>query len=128
VSLESEHLHPNRGWALIREGGSFTPHEINHLEECNQCSEWLSVFGELSSKSGSGFGLENPFYVAVDEHVSLERGSVLIREGLRPTAAELGHLQYCQTCNEWLTRFAESVRKAGFDVTLKIPPYESPQG
>jgi hypothetical protein len=125
--LESEHLHPNRGWALIRDGGSFTPQEINHLEECDQCSEWLSVFGQLSSKSGPGFGLENPFYVAVDEHVSLERGSGIIREGLRPTAAELGHLHYCRTCNEWLTSFAEIARKAGFNVTFKIPPCESPR-
>jgi predicted anti-sigma-YlaC factor YlaD len=125
--LESEHLHPNRGWALIREGGSFTPQEIHHLEECDQCSEWLSTFGQLSSKSGPGFGLENPFYVSVDEHVSLERGSGLIREGLRPTAAELGHLQYCRACNEWLTSSAETARKAGVNVTLKIPPYETPQ-
>lgn len=46
------HLHPHRGWALIRDDGKFTPEEIDHLNQCAQCHGWLTKFTSLARESG----------------------------------------------------------------------------
>jgi hypothetical protein len=50
--MTDEHLHPHRGWALIRDDGELTPAEIKHLERCSQCHSWLAKFTSLARKSG----------------------------------------------------------------------------
>jgi hypothetical protein len=121
--LPDEHLNPNRGWAVIHEGGSFTPDEVAHLKDCEQCSDWVSLFAELSRKSlDSAIDLERPFVVSLDAHLTPDRGWSLIRERKTLTLAEIGHLHYCKICNTWLTSFVTIARKAGFPISFEVPP------
>jgi hypothetical protein len=50
--MADEHLHPHRGWALIRDDGRLTPEEIEHLQKCTQCHSWLTKFTSLARESG----------------------------------------------------------------------------
>ena len=50
--MAEEHLHPHRGWALIRDSGQFTPEEIEHLKSCAGCNGWLTKFSNLARESG----------------------------------------------------------------------------
>jgi hypothetical protein len=46
------HLHPNRGWALIRDKGKLSPEEIEHLRSCATCNFWLEKFCGLARNAG----------------------------------------------------------------------------
>ena len=50
--MPEEHLHPHRGWALIRDNGQLTPEEVDHLKSCESCNSWLSKFTNLARESG----------------------------------------------------------------------------
>ena len=50
--MPEEHLHPHRGWALIRDNGQLTPEEVDHLKSCESCNGWLSKFTNLARESG----------------------------------------------------------------------------
>jgi predicted anti-sigma-YlaC factor YlaD len=119
--LGDEHLHPNRGWTLIRDSGRFTPAEIAHLKDCSQCSEWIALFAELARKAGFIFDFGSPGPFAPKEHLSPERGWSLIRDRRDLTSAETGHLRYCPSCNEWLSSFAAIARRSGFAISFEIP-------
>ena len=124
--MSDEHLNPNRGWTLIRDGGQFTPAEITHLNTCEQCNEWLSLFIYLARKAGFRLDFEVPFFfLAEDRHLTAGRAWSLIRDGGQLTLPETGHLYYCLVCNDWLTRFAATARSAGFIITFEIPPCDS---
>jgi len=124
-----EHLNPNRGWTLIRDGGRFTNSEIAHLRECQQCSDWLSRFTELARNAGFKLHLDSPFFfIAEDRHLTAGRAWALIRDGGQLTLPEVGHLHYCRVCHEWLSRFVMAARTAGFVVMLEIPPCDSQRG
>jgi predicted anti-sigma-YlaC factor YlaD len=42
-----------RGWALVRDRGSLTAVEVEHLKECPSCNAWMRSF--LSRARNSGF-------------------------------------------------------------------------
>jgi uncharacterized protein YuzB (UPF0349 family) len=125
--LPEEHLHPNRVWSLIRDGAPLAPHETEHLQHCTQCSEWLSVFTNLAQNAGSTPEMEAPFTVEVDKHFAPERGLALIRDRGKLTPAEYGHLLHCRICNTWICGLVAMARKAGFSITLEIPPCDMPE-
>ena len=58
--MADEHLHPNRGWALIRDKGQFTLAETEHLQACEVCHDWILSFAELARKSGFTISFEIP--------------------------------------------------------------------
>jgi hypothetical protein len=127
--MSGEHLNPNRGWTLIRDGGRFTSAEVAHLKDCEQCSEWLSLFADLARNAGFKPDLDGPFFfIAEDRHLTAGRAWALIRDGGQLTLPETGHLHYCQVCNEWLSKFAAAARTAGFVVLFEIPPCDSQRG
>jgi predicted anti-sigma-YlaC factor YlaD len=119
--LSDEHLHPNRGWTLIRDNGRITLAEIAHLKDCSQCSEWIALFAELARKAGFVVDFGSPSSFAPKEHLSPERGWALIRDRGQLTSSETEHLRYCQSCNEWLSSFVANARKSGFTITFEIP-------
>jgi predicted anti-sigma-YlaC factor YlaD len=124
--LSDKHLNPNRGWTLIRDGGHFTPAEIEHLKHCEQCSEWLSLFADLARSAGFKPDLDEAFFfIAEDRHLTAGRAWSLIRDRGQLTLPETGHLYYCSVCNDWLSRFAATARRAGFFITFEIPPCDS---
>src|SRR6185436_15275640 len=124
--MSDEHLHPNRGWTLIRDGGQFTPAEVAHLKDCEQCSEWLSLFANLARSAGFEPDFQNPFvYLEEDHHLTAGRAWSLIRDRGQLTLAEIGHLYTCQLCNDWLSKFVSTARRAGFPISFEIPPCDS---
>src|SRR5882672_5198752 len=123
--MSDKHLNPNRGWTLIRDGGQFSPQEIDHLKECEQCSEWLALFSDLARGAGFKPEFQLPFFVAEDQHLTAGRAWSLIRDKGQLAAPETGHLYYCKVCNDWLTNFAAAARNAGFDIKFEIPPCDS---
>jgi predicted anti-sigma-YlaC factor YlaD len=123
--MTDEHLHPNRGWTLIRDGEAFSPEEIVHLKDCPQCSEWISLFADLARNDSSSPSSSSPFFVSVDEHISPDRGWLLIRDSGQLTEPEVGHLYCCSVCNDWITTFTRLARKAGFRISFDIPPCDS---
>jgi hypothetical protein len=54
------HLHPNRGWALIRDRGKLSPEETEHLRTCLSCNFWLAKFSSLARKAGFPITFEIP--------------------------------------------------------------------
>src|SRR5436190_7489576 len=122
--MTTEHLYPHRGWTLLRDGGQFTPEEAIHLKDCETCTDWVIVFGELARHAAESSNLESPFVVTLDEHLTAERGWALIRDRGNLTLAEIGHLYQCRICNGWLASFASLAKKAGFPILFDIPEYE----
>ena len=61
-TVVDEHIHPHRGWALIRDGGAFTQIEFAHLEGCHACHDWLVTFVSLARKVGFHISFEIPPY------------------------------------------------------------------
>jgi len=59
--------------------------------------------------------------ISLHQHLPSRRGLALILHGERLTATEVGHLEECATCNEWLVTFTGLARKAGFPITFRIP-------
>jgi hypothetical protein len=57
---KDEHITSDRGWALIRDRGELTMHELSHLEYCKMCNDWLSTFVRLARKSGFVISFEIP--------------------------------------------------------------------
>jgi hypothetical protein len=60
--------------------------------------------------------------ISHNQHLPSRRGLALILHGERLTTTEIGHLEQCATCNEWLVTFTGLARKAGFPITFRIPP------
>src|SRR5688572_10358492 len=112
--MPEEHLQPNRGWTLVQDAGEFTPAEIKHLNNCQECTDWLQLFADLAVNAGIDFEVDARFIVEADKHLSPERGIALIRDGGSLVATEQGHLLRCDRCNAWLSDLAAIARKAGF--------------
>jgi hypothetical protein len=126
--MSDEHLNPSRGWTLIRDGGKFTSAEVAHLQDCEQCNEWLSLFADLARNAGFKPDFNGPFlFFAEDRHLTPGRAWSLIRDRGQLTLPETGHLYYCLACNDWLSRFVAIARCAGFVVTFEIPPCDCPR-
>jgi hypothetical protein len=119
-----EHLQPNRGWTLLRDAGQFTPAEIKHLNNCQECTDWLGLFADLALNAGIAFDVDSSFIVQVDQHMEPERGLALIRDGGKLDPAEQGHLLRCCHCNSWLSGLAASARKAGLTIAFEVPPWD----
>jgi hypothetical protein len=119
-----EHLDPNSGWTVLRDGGQFSPEEITHLKDCEQCAEWLSMFGKMANNAESIQTVEQPFLVAIDAHLTVERGWALVRDRGTLAPAETAHLHCCKTCNVWLASFLIIARRAGFPISFQIPQLE----
>lgn len=60
------------------------------------------------------------------DHITSDRGWTMIRDRGEPTPPEMTHLEYCKTCNDWLSTFVELARKSGFVVAFEIPEYREP--
>jgi hypothetical protein len=56
------HMHPHRGWTLIRDAGDLTREESTHLECCHACHEWLVSFVTLARNAGFHISFEVPQY------------------------------------------------------------------
>jgi hypothetical protein len=54
------HLHPNRGWALIRDRGKLSTEETEHLRTCPSCNFWLAKFSSLARNAGFPISFEIP--------------------------------------------------------------------
>jgi hypothetical protein len=120
--MSEQHLNPSRGWTLIRDSGHFTPAELHHLQNCEQCCEWVALFSNLARSAGFKTELEIPcFFIAEDKHLTAGRAWSLIRDGGQLTLQETGHLYCCALCNDWLSRFVATARGAGFVITFEIP-------
>jgi hypothetical protein len=124
--MSDMHLHPNRGWTTIRDGSQFTPEETAHIQTCPECEKWISILREVISTSASGTESDAPFFVVADEHITAERGWLLIRDRLKFEPHEEAHLRYCHRCNDWLTTFTQFARRAGFVIAFEIPPCDTP--
>ena len=124
--MPDEHMHPNRGWTLLRDGRQFTPDEIDHVDHCHECAEWLALFADLALNFSNNFDVDTPFIVEVDQHLGPERGVVLIRDQGKLSPAEQGHLIRCHLCNTWLCGLAAIARKAGFSIAFEIRPWSCP--
>jgi hypothetical protein len=61
-TMMEKHIHPHRGWALIRDGGVLTREEFKHLEYCHACHDWLVTFVTLARKAGFHITFEVPQY------------------------------------------------------------------
>ena len=59
--------------------------------------------------------------ISLNQHLPSRRGLALILHGERLTATEVGHLEECATCNEWLVTFTGLARKVGFPISFRIP-------
>lgn len=59
--------------------------------------------------------------ISLNQHLPSRRGLALVLHGERLTATEVGHLEECATCNEWLVTFTGLARKAGFPINFRIP-------
>jgi hypothetical protein len=126
--MSEQHLHPNRAWILIRDGGQFSPQEVDHLQKCEQCSEWISMFADLARNAGFKLQFnESFFFIAEDQHMTAGRAWSLIRDKGQLTMPETGHLYYCKVCNGWLTGFVAAARSAGFKISFEVPPCDSPR-
>jgi predicted anti-sigma-YlaC factor YlaD len=123
-TMPDEHVHPNRGWTLLRDAGEFTPAEINHLNNCRECTDWLALFADLAVNAGLHFEVDARFIVDVDQHLRPERGVELIRDGGALISAEQGHLLRCSRCNAWLSGLASIARRSGFTVKFEVPPWD----
>jgi hypothetical protein len=119
--MPDEHLQPNRGWTLLRDAGQFTPVEIDHIEKCRECADWLTLFSDLALSPDVEFDVDSHFILEVDRHLDPERGVALIRNGGKLGVAEQGHLLRCCLCNNWLASLASLARKAGFVVGFEVP-------
>ena len=123
---KEQHLNPNRGWTLIRDGGQFTADEVAHLQDCRQCSEWVAMFADLARNAGFKTDLDGVcVFIAEDRHLTAGRAWSLIRDRGQLSLPERGHLHYCVICNEWLARFVAAARSAGFVTYIEIPPCDS---
>jgi hypothetical protein len=59
------------------------------------------------------------------EHLSATRGWELVRTRGQFTYEESVHIAGCETCNDWMARFVEMAKRAGFEIRLWIPPLDS---
>jgi hypothetical protein len=64
--MPGEHLHPHRGWALIRDRGKLSPEETAHLRTCSSCNDWLTKFADLARKAGFTISFEIPKKTGTD--------------------------------------------------------------
>jgi hypothetical protein len=60
--MRENHLHPHRAWVLIRDRGELTANEVDHLESCRGCNDWLITFVSQARKSGFHISFEIPLY------------------------------------------------------------------
>lgn len=126
--MSDQHLHPSRAWSLIRDGGQFAAHEVEHLKTCEQCGEWLSLFADLARNAGFKLQFNEPlFFIAEDQHITAGRAWSLIRDKGQLNLPEIGHLHCCKVCNEWLTGFVAAARSSGFKISFEVPPCDSPR-
>jgi predicted anti-sigma-YlaC factor YlaD len=58
--MSAEHLEPVRGWHLIRDRGTLTPAETQHLRECSSCHGWFAPFTERARQAGFAIAFEIP--------------------------------------------------------------------
>jgi hypothetical protein len=47
-----EHLDADRAWTLIRDASNLNPKEVEHVESCSSCHEFLSTFVQLAMAAG----------------------------------------------------------------------------
>jgi len=122
--MPDDHLQPNRGWTLVRDAGKFTPAELSHLKDCQECTDWLRLFADLALNAGIKLDVHASIILGVDEHLEPERGLALICEGGNLRPAEQGHLLRCCECNAWLSGLADLARRVGLTIEFEVPPWD----
>jgi hypothetical protein len=55
------------------------------------------------------------------EHLNANGVWKLIRDKGKFSPQETEHIRGCERCNDWVARFADMARKAGFRVAFEIP-------
>ena len=60
IPEKKAHFVPGKVLSLMRDGGSFTPSEIEHLKYCETCHDWIAAFADLGRISGLKNSLELP--------------------------------------------------------------------
>jgi hypothetical protein len=65
--MSAEHLEPLRGWHLIRDRGTLTAAESDHLRDCASCHTWFAAFTERARHSGFVIAFEIPKLEKKDE-------------------------------------------------------------
>jgi len=68
--MTETHLDPHRAWILIRDGGTFTTVETNHLEHCRSCHDWIVTFVNQARKVGFSIKFEIPDFECGDQAVA----------------------------------------------------------
>jgi hypothetical protein len=63
-----------------------------------------------------------------ERHVHVSRGWDLIRNKLQLTPIENRHLEQCERCHQWLTRFTEMAKRSGFEIAYTIPILDKRNG
>ena len=61
IAAMQSHLGPAQAISLMRDGGRFTPGEVEHLKYCESCHEWIAAFADLGRKAGLKYRLELPY-------------------------------------------------------------------
>jgi len=59
--------------------------------------------------------------ILAEQHLEANRAWALIRDKGQLSLPEDRHLEECETCHIWMTRFVEMAKRAGFQVLLKVP-------
>jgi hypothetical protein len=54
------HLLPHRAWGLIRDRGALASKEIEHLEYCQGCNDWLVTFVKQARRAGFPIAFQVP--------------------------------------------------------------------
>jgi hypothetical protein len=47
-----EHLDADRAWSLIRDISHLTAREVEHIQSCDSCHEFLTTFLQLATAAG----------------------------------------------------------------------------
>ncbi len=55
------------------------------------------------------------------EHLNANRVWELIRDGGKFTPTEASHMGACNHCIDWVSKFSDMARKAGFKIAFEIP-------
>jgi hypothetical protein len=65
-----EHIPIDRAWILIQEASAFSPTEVEHLEKCDQCREFLQSFVSVAPYVGFSVDLRIQYSVVNRERAA----------------------------------------------------------
>ena len=60
-----------------------------------------------------------------NEHLTATRAWHLVRDNLKLDPSETIHLDQCDSCCDWMQRFYQMAKRAGFKLSVEIPEKKS---